>query len=270
MPTEITGNLLYIQALTSLHAGSGAALGAIDLPVQRERHTGWPTIPGSSIKGVLRDAASRGNNPDTEKLFGKARDGQDDGGFAAGVLSFTDARILGFPVRSLYGVFALVTCPTALMRWLRDVALAGKQISLPSAAPAPGEAFVPAGSPCARDNELILEEFKLQPKQLPSALPIPPLPGLDPKRVVVLHDDDFTHFALHATEVTARIGLDRENKTVKDGALFYEEFLPAESLLYSLVIRSARGKDVAWEPPSYAQIGGNETIGKGICALTLD
>lgn len=30
-------------------------LGTVDLPVQRERHTGWPTIPGSAPKGILRD-----------------------------------------------------------------------------------------------------------------------------------------------------------------------------------------------------------------------
>src|SRR5438874_9204607 len=47
--------LLFLHALTSLHPGSGTALGAVDLPVQRERHTQWPTIPGSALKGILRD-----------------------------------------------------------------------------------------------------------------------------------------------------------------------------------------------------------------------
>ncbi len=32
--------------------------------------------------------------------------------------------------------------------------------------------------------------------------------------LVVLHDNDFTHFVRHATEVSARIGLDYETKTV--------------------------------------------------------
>lgn len=48
--------LMFIHALTGLHPGSGTALGVVDLPVQRERHTQWPTIPGSALKGVLRDA----------------------------------------------------------------------------------------------------------------------------------------------------------------------------------------------------------------------
>ena len=47
---------LFIHAITSVHPGSGTALGHVDLPIQRERHTDWPMIPGSSLKGVLRDA----------------------------------------------------------------------------------------------------------------------------------------------------------------------------------------------------------------------
>lgn len=268
MPSDLTGNLLYIQAITSLHPGSGTALGAIDLPVQRERHTGWPTIPGSSLKGVLRDAAMRADNPDVDTLFGRARDGQDDGGFAAGALSFTDARLLAFPVRSLHGIFALVTCPSALSRWQRDAALVGAALELPAANPVSGQACAPEGCPCISPaKELLLEEFSFARQPLAKAIPAPPIPNLDPKRIVVLHDDDFTHFAVNATEVVARIGLDSKTKTVKDGALFYEEFLPAETLLYSLVLRSHRANGAAWTPPPFVQIGGDETIGKGLCTL---
>ena len=53
------GGLLTLYAETSLHAGAGAALGVVDLPVQRERHTMFPTVPGTALKGVLRDTARR-------------------------------------------------------------------------------------------------------------------------------------------------------------------------------------------------------------------
>ena len=49
--------LMFVHALTSIHPGSGTALGVVDLPVQRERHTNWPTIAGSSLKGVLKAEA---------------------------------------------------------------------------------------------------------------------------------------------------------------------------------------------------------------------
>ena len=61
--------------------------------------------------------------------------------------------------------------------------------------------------------------------------------------LAVLSDDDFTHFVRHATEVVARIGLDYERKTVKTGALFYQEFLPAETLFYSVVFASASRRE---------------------------
>lgn len=47
--------LLYLFTRTPLHIGAGSSVGAIDQPIQRERHTGHPIIPGSSIKGVLAD-----------------------------------------------------------------------------------------------------------------------------------------------------------------------------------------------------------------------
>src|SRR5260370_14967537 len=55
MSDASVARLLFLHAQTGLHPGSGTALGTVDLPVQRERHTQWPTIPGSALKGILRD-----------------------------------------------------------------------------------------------------------------------------------------------------------------------------------------------------------------------
>ncbi len=63
------------------------------------------------------------------------------------------------------------------------------------------------------------------------------------RSLLILHNDDFDHFAQYATEVVARVGLDYDTKTVKSGALFYEEFLPPETLFYSIVLANeARAK----------------------------
>ncbi len=82
--------LLFIHAQTSLHPGSGVALGVVDLPVQRERHTQWPVIPGSTLKGILRDACSRqdGNSEQLQAVFGPEKNHAAD---HAGALSLTDA-----------------------------------------------------------------------------------------------------------------------------------------------------------------------------------
>ena len=46
---------LLIFTRTPLHVGAGSSVGAIDQPIQRERHTGFPIIPGSSLKGCFAD-----------------------------------------------------------------------------------------------------------------------------------------------------------------------------------------------------------------------
>ena len=275
MPSENVGGLLYLHALTPLHPGSGTALGVVDLPVQRERHTRWPVIPGSSVKGVLRESCAEGLRA---RLFGRGDD--DKGGFHAGALSVTDARLLAFPVRSLKGVFVWVTCPQALERWRRDASLVGKSLALPDLRVAEDEALAGAGCPCLHgpisQQELILEEFRFKVRTLTEIRGLPALVGFDPKRLVVLNDSDFTYFAENATEVCARIKLDPSTKTVADGALFYQEFLPTETVLYSVVL-AASSKDehkytakqvlAEFALPGCLQVGGDETTGKGLCAL---
>jgi CRISPR-associated protein Cmr4 len=288
--------LLFIHAQTGLHPGSGTALGTVDLPIQRERHTQWPVIPGSTLKGILRDAcrpAARNGQAREDWLaaFGPETAEADK---HAGALSLTDARILAFPVRSLKGVFAWVTCPAVLERLKRDLNLGradGNSFVLPTG-PEKDKALCQQNGPLLLDgNKLVLEEFEFEWTDNADAVAswVSQRAVADDatqtrlrSHLVVLHDDDFTHFVRHATEVVARVGLDYERKTVKSGALFYEEFLPAETLFYSVVLSSAsrregHGKSAAdilsylrQNLPTVLQIGGDETIGKGLCALRLN
>lgn len=271
MPANNVGGILCLHALTALHPGCGTALGAVDLPVQRERHTDWPVVPGSTIKGVLRETTENGLR---HRLFGAG----DNDGTSAGALSFTDARVLAFPVRSLKGVFAWVTCPQALHRWRRDAGLVGMMPALPNLPVDEASALCAQGSPCVHDEKLILEEFVFNAKQ--TALDFFDIFDADErKRLVVVDDTNFTHFAKYCTEVTARIRLNENSKTTAEGALFYQEFVPAETLFYSLVLAapsrrkeqpaSARQNLDDFQHPATIQIGGDETTGKGLCALRL-
>ncbi|MCS7078856.1 MAG: type III-B CRISPR module RAMP protein Cmr4 [Chloracidobacterium sp.] len=283
--------LLFIHAQTSLHPGSGTALGVVDLPVQRERHTQWPVIPGSTLKGIVRDACTR-RNGDREKLqavFGPEKSNAAD---HAGALSLTDARLLAFPVRSLKGVFAWVTCAAVLERLRRDVQLTGAgELDWRPPTAEPDKALCPKESPLLTDGDkLILEEFEFTRVGEADAVAawVAERATNDDftqqqlkQRLVVLHDDDFTHFVRHATEVTARVALDYERKTVKRGALFYEEFLPPETVFYAVALAGAsrrKGHElnagdvmeyVRAHLPPVLQIGGDETIGKGLCAVRL-
>ena len=68
----MTTKLLTIFTRTPLHVGCGSSVGAVDLPVIRERHTRFPIIPGSSLKGVLADLWNENaeRNEEGKKLFG--------------------------------------------------------------------------------------------------------------------------------------------------------------------------------------------------------
>ena len=47
-------SLCTFYAISPLHAGCGAATSQVDLPIQRERHTNWPHIQASGVKGAFR------------------------------------------------------------------------------------------------------------------------------------------------------------------------------------------------------------------------
>lgn len=298
MPDSSDANLLFIHALTGLHPGGGAAMGVVDLPVQRERHTQWPVVAGSSLKGVLRDACRPGAGDDEWlAAFGPEAFGPETKRVSefAGALAFTDARLLAFPVRSLRGVFAWVTCPPVLDRLRRDAKLLAGNENPPPEPPRPahGEAACPQQSDNLIDGDrLLLEEFEFRRSGDDGGVAawladhaIPESDRATAKRLarnlIVLDDDDFTHFARHATEVIARVGLDYERKTAKEGALFYEEFLPPETLFYAVVLATASRRpetthDAAdmlrflrERTPAVVQIGADQTIGKGLCAARI-
>ena len=74
-----------LHALSPLHAGTGQSVGLIDLPIARLRATNIPYVPGSSLKGVLREARRSLPPEEWEALFGPLREptGHDDHGHAA-------------------------------------------------------------------------------------------------------------------------------------------------------------------------------------------
>ncbi len=325
--TKMASAFLFIHAQTSLHPGCGTALGTVDLPIQRQRHTGWPTIAGSALKGILRDAyremrkSHYGNNrkkaneedANLVAIFGPGK--VEESSAHAGALSVTDARILAYPVRSLRGVFAWVTCPAVLYGLVRDLGLSGMSqadLPLPAGLTNVGrnQALVPTKSPLlVGGNKIVLEEFDFQVvgdcNRLADWLAQQSFladdsftPQRMQKHLVVLHDDDFGHFVRHATEVMARIALDYERKTVKSGALFHQEFLPPETLFYTVLLayesrQEEKKKETAQQEEQqqptrklsaqeilkqvadclaqtkYLQIGGDETTGKGLCAVRV-
>lgn len=283
--------LLLIHTLSPLHAGTGQGVGVIDLPIAREKATNIPYLPGSTIKGVFRDAC--GENDLCTRVFGPKTQNADE---HAGSVTFGDSRMLLLPVRSLRGVFAWVTSPLLLRRLARD-ARDVQGLSLPGQFPNPGEnTCLVSEQGCEltmqlRDgNMVILEDLPLDHKPdacvsewadwLGKAL-FPQDADEDwredmRKRLCVVPDDVLSFLLETATEIDARIRLEEDKKTVERGALWYEESLPAETVLASLVIAAAveaKPGEVFKTVESLAQktlqFGGNATIGRGLCKATL-
>ncbi|MGZ5027282.1 MAG: type III-B CRISPR module RAMP protein Cmr4 [Methylobacter sp.] len=289
--------LITLQAITFLHPGTGQTTGVVDLPVQREVHTGYPMFASSGFKGSLRDKAeqlwTKDNKKDIETLFGSPVNG-DDSNTSAGAFSITDARILAFPVRSLQQVFVWVTCPMVIQRLLRDIELIGygkPEITLNDAlALIEAEALVATGSPLK--DLLILEDvnFNVTANKTVDAIVelLTPLlddqAGFDGKRLVVIPNDDFQHLVRYATQISARIQLNDRKTTDGDGGnLWYEETLPPETVMYALALCHAPRKKESAETAQdmakklqdllsdrFLQIGGNETVGQGWCCVKVN
>lgn len=106
-----------LHALSPLHAGTGQAAEIVDLPTARMKGTGIPFIPGSSIKGVLREGSTGRDPTKTDAAFGPSANPDAH----AGAIAVGDARLLALPVRSFRGTFAWVTSPLLLVLAQRDL-----------------------------------------------------------------------------------------------------------------------------------------------------
>lgn len=277
---------LLIFTRTPLHVGVGSSVGAVDLPVRRERHTNHPIIPGSSIKGVFRDAARNSTDMSEETLddlFGPETVGNDSSA-RAGDIAFGEARPIAFPVRSAKGAFAYITCPFVLRRYARESGVTG----LPEL-PDPQDQTCHAGSKVVLDHNgtkrVVLEEYAFTQKEAFSeawektllSLSSDPVWQEAARRIVLLSDGDFAHFVTTTTEISTQTKIDAETGAVAKGALFNMECVPAETLFSAPVqiIGRYKNTDSSAEIDKLAaahpvlQFGGNSTTGRGFCSISI-
>ena len=293
--------VLGLYTETSLHCGAEGGTGYVDLPIQRERHTQYPVIPGSTLKGVLRDELKEALKEDgLAEVFGTDDTAQPNVVAVPGSVSFGDGILVAFPVRSSRAPFHWVTCPFVLERAFRSLA-PGTKVPAP---PPAGQAWAKA------EGEILLEELRLAAapdasffaEALESGISqllrlFPSSPGfvytkaLFREHLLIVSDDDFKELVETATEVVTRIKLNFLGTTatlkradypqeafpgVRDidlqGNLFVEEVVPPETLFLATLRGSgASTEKLAWDLRSrgVVRIGGDETIGRGVTRLTL-
>ena len=282
-------HLLTLYTRTPLHVGCGTSVDVVDLPIMRERITKFPVIPGSSLKGVLLQAArehfengtlARSNNSlpaEAKLLFGAIEKEGDTHNSNAGCVQIMEAKLLAFPVRSLAGCFAWITCPAVLERYKRDT---GASFAVPQ----PQKDHVISGSDLIAGGHVVLEEYALAIELGNSVAAVATAlkdSTNDPlwtanleKRLAIVHDENFQHFVTTCTEVVTRVKIDPTTRTVDGGALFNQENVPCEALFYSVLSvvtprRSGGDADAHLQALLKAnptlQIGGDETTGHGLC-----
>lgn len=303
--------LLFLYAVTPVHMGAGQAIGVIDNPIQRERHTNHPSMAGSGLKGAIRhhlatnqqwrgeknEDGKRPKDSLLNRIFGPETDSSD----YAGAISFGDAQLVAFPVRSLKQAFLYAVSPVTLARLKRLATLAkvNADWTVPS---------VESDKCCVTDKrvlsngKLVLEAFEYDVEDSAStvlktvaawladnALPQDAAHQYFRDKIktdlVLLPDDAFSHFVENATVVEPHVRIDDESGTAADGGLFYTENLPPESLLIAPVFASIErfhkerkpqepmnaeqvmGKLAESLDKQLVQVGGDATTGRGQVVL---
>lgn len=283
---------VFLYAVSPVHMGAGQAIGVIDNPIQRERHTNHPCFAGSGIKGALRHGfeALGGDAGLLDRLFGPDAKSE----LHAGAVSVGDAQLVAFPVRSLKGGYVYATCPTALERARRLLGLIGVTIDWPALPDvAEGQCLI-ANTALLPDKKLHLEAFEYTAADgnneavktiatwfaenvLPAGSSYDYFRNKLKSDLVLLSDTDFAYFSEHATLVEPHVRINDATGTADEGGLFYTENLPPEALLVAplLVSQTRTGKDdIAAEAVmehirgvvdgKLLQIGGDATTGRGL------
>ena len=223
---------------------------------------------------------------------------------------------MGLPLPSRRRGFAYTTSCDVLARFKRDIertdtnqrrSTVHASVPLPwhlPDKPAPGSALVTTTSEVHSHNSLVLEEFSfatrtsthldtiavwLAQHALPEQNTDDYWPSKLKNSLVILPENDFRDFTLYATEIITRIRIDRNTKTVVPGALWTEEHLPPDTLLYVPIYATDARRSSSKEGPklsgrqiletvraqnagrgSYLQLGSDETVGRGMVHVRWD
>jgi len=303
--------MIFLYTETPVHPGAGSGTGYIDMPVQRECFTDLPVFHASGLKGSMRDYFEDQNpKPVNEilEIFGpEPGPGASD---HAGALGVGEAKLLLFPVRSLYGVFAYITCPLILQRFKRDFELVGlptttwpevvttlepEENSIMVISKKDMDRTIIAQGTDGKDMRVVFDEFAFKAQGDENTRKIaefirdcifPKVGEYDtwkkqfPNRFAIVADNVFRDFAHMATEVVTRNRINDDTGTVdtEAGGLWTEEFLPSETVFYSILLSTNPFKEKPTLKNATAvisfvkdkldnkrfQIGGNQSIGRGI------
>lgn len=237
----LCSRLLFLRALTPVHAGVGRSGEIIDLPVQRDEF-GFPCIWSSSLKGAIRSALTRAVSGSRDGkclkvVFGAEPRTREVSEYPSHASLF-DARLLFIPMRSLKGIWVYGTSPH-LIGYL-NLYLEGTGRTVPDALRNVGvnttsnrEIMVRGGVAVLNEEWINLSvEQDLVDKLFSGVLPNGLMKRVKSRGLVILDDNTMKSLIGRSMLVQYRVMLSRKTKTVETGP-WAEEYLPEETVLIS-------------------------------------
>ncbi|WP_416674383.1 RAMP superfamily CRISPR-associated protein [Egbenema bharatensis] len=273
----------YLYALSPLHPGGEGDLGNI-LDIVRETHTNFPYLPGSSLRGCLRDEVNFSGDPEArtiaDRLFGKELD-TSTGNMGVHQVWFGDARLLWVPMRTMElqgkgDAFTWVSCHTLI----RDHALlSGQGKALPTLPNTP--VGTRTGTYWVADSQITVGAM---PNGLREATNLPQWASSLEGEVkstwdecrIILPDDDFDVLMEHALWTQIRNKLTPEDSTngkTQPGSaeVFWTDIcIPRDAILYfawgyrkDTPVRQSDHEVLMSVVNALFQVGGQANIGRG-------
>ena len=267
----------YLYSLSPVHCGGEGDIGNV-LDVAREAHTDFPYVPGSSLRGSLRQEVTNLDLSAADILFGKelASDGM-----GVHQVWFGDARLLWVPMRSIAlngnkNVFSWVSCHSLL----RDHAImsGSTPVSFPEqpVGDQPGTYSVAnARVEVSSLSAEIKTALSQQAEHWPGALESSVLPSWRKSRIV-LSDADFQILMEHSlwTQVRNKIHESETDDDLAGGAdIFWTDIcIPRDTIFYFSwgyrllkypAVSQAHHDTLKSVLSGLIQVGGQANVGRG-------
>ncbi|MEH2419272.1 type III-B CRISPR module RAMP protein Cmr4 [Nostoc sp.] len=267
----------YIYSLAPIHCGGEGDLGNI-LEIAREVHTNFPYIPGSSLRGTLRDEVKLMDETAVDTLFGKELDKQ--GQMGVHQVWFGDARLLWVPMRTMSmnngkDVFSWVSCHSLI----RDHAIIAQQNAVIFPNQAVGNS---AGTYIVADAQIQVAQMSDEQKQataLAGTWPNSLITAVKPtweKNRIVLPDADFQVLMEHSLWTQIRNKIQDETKGANQAGsaeVFWTDVcIPRDTIFYfpwgySLLkdkpVTSEQHELLMNVLQGLFQVGGQANVGRG-------
>ncbi len=260
-----------------LIAGGSLVDTPIDITFVRDSLSELPIIPSSSLKGQLRFVLDSRENL-KNILFG-SENSEDKG-----KISLTDGFLASFPIKSKKGLFGWISGAYNL----RHLSLLNSRIEFnPISFPVNNDKAYVSDKSTLKDNDSIyFDQFKfnieIKSKELEKIREfqkqfVPtPLNEKFNNDYCTVSDEVMKYAVKYGMEIRHRIKIDPATGTVKSGALWDEEYVPAYTLFLGLILVQKDSEnefklfvDELKKKNNIIQLGGNKGIGKGFAQITI-